>query len=88
MASAEVVYVATPEPFRAPVPRVVAPFLKVTVPVGVGTPEFPVTFAVNVTADPTAIEDADAVNAVVVDPAVITTVTELDVDAIFRESPA
>jgi hypothetical protein len=65
------------------VPRVVEPFLKVTVPVG----EVPVTFAVKVTLDPTANEVGEAVRAVVVDPAVMTTVTELEVEAIFRASP-
>jgi hypothetical protein len=44
--------VAIPEPFSVPVPSVVAPSLKVTVPVGVG-PE-PVTVAVNVTDWPNA----------------------------------
>lgn len=76
-------YVATPEPFRVPVPRVVAPLLNVTVPVGAD----PVTVAVNVTLDPTAIEDAEAVRAVVVDPVVTTTATELEVEAVFRASP-
>lgn len=76
-------YVATPEPFRVPVPRVVAPFLNVTVPVGAD----PVTVAVNVMLDPTAIEDAEAVRAVVVDPVVTTTATELEVEAVFRASP-
>ena len=49
MASAEVVYVATP-PLKVPVPREVLPFLKVTVPVGVPAPgEAAVTVAVNMT---------------------------------------
>ena len=39
--------VATPEPLRVPVPRVAAPSLKVTVPVGV--PPVPVTVAVKLT---------------------------------------
>ena len=38
---------ATPEPFRVPVPNVVPPSIKVTVPVGVLP--VPVTVAVNVT---------------------------------------
>jgi hypothetical protein len=42
-----VLNVATPEPFRVPVPRFVPPSIKVTVPVGV--PPVPVTVAVNVT---------------------------------------
>lgn len=46
-----VVNVATPEPFNVPVPRVVAPSLNVTVPVGV--PEAAATVAVNVTGEPT-----------------------------------
>ncbi len=42
--------VATPEPFSVPVPRVVAPSLNVTVPVGVPTPgATTLTVAVNVT---------------------------------------
>ena len=45
--NAEVVSVAWPEPFRVPVPRVVAPSLNVTVPVGVEAD--PVTVAVKVT---------------------------------------
>lgn len=48
-AKAAVENVATPEPLRAPVPRVVPPSLNVAVPVGV--PE-PVTVAVNVTEAP------------------------------------
>jgi len=63
------------------------PFIKVTVPVGAGTPEAPVTVAVKVTLDPTATEDAEAVKAVVVDPSVTLTVTVLDVDAVFLASP-
>src|SRR6266568_4625317 len=43
-------YVAWPEPFRVPVPRVLEPSLKVTVPVGVPAPGlFAVTVAVKVT---------------------------------------
>ena len=45
--SAAVANVPTPDPFSVPVPSVVAPSLKVTVPVGV--PPAPVTVAVNVT---------------------------------------
>jgi len=77
-----------PEPFSVPVPSAVVPFMKVTVPVGAGTPEVPVTVAVKVTLDPTAMEDAEAVKAVVVDPAVTLTVRVLDVDAVFLGSPA
>ena len=49
--SVVVLKVATPELFSVPVPRVVAPFRKVTVPVGVG-PEAAVTVAVKVTLVP------------------------------------
>jgi hypothetical protein len=45
--SADVLNVATPDPFKVPVPIVAAPSLNVTVPVGV--PGDPVTVAVNVT---------------------------------------
>src|SRR5947208_1019748 len=49
-ASVLVTNVAWPEPFRAPVPRVLEPSLKVTVPVGVPAPGlFAVTVAVKVT---------------------------------------
>jgi hypothetical protein len=61
--------------------------MKVAVPVGAGTPDVPVTVAVKVTLDPTAIEVADAVNAVVVDPSVTVTVTALDMDPVFAASP-
>src|SRR5437899_2050808 len=47
MASDEVGKVATPLPFRFPVPRVFVPSRKVTVPLGVPLPD--VTVAVNVT---------------------------------------
>ena len=87
MASADVAYVATPVAFSVPVPRVVAPFLKVTVPVGAGTLEVPVTVAVKVTLDPTAREAAEAVNAVVVDPRVTLTVRALEMDPVFVVSP-
>lgn len=86
-ASADALYVATPEPFSVPVPRVVAPFMKVTVPVGAGTPEVPVTVAVKVTLDPTAMEVSEAVRAVVVDPSVTVTVTALEVDPVLPASP-
>ena len=69
-------------------PSVDAPLLNVTVPVGAGTPEVPVTVAVKVMLDPTAIEVAEAVNAVVVDPGVTLTVMALDADPVFLESPA
>lgn len=48
--SVNVENVATPAPFRVPVPRVVAPSLKVTVPVGVPDPgDTAATVAVKVT---------------------------------------
>ena len=50
-ASALVLNVAFPEPLTAPVPRVVEPSLKVTLPVGVA-PEFGCTWAVKVTEFP------------------------------------
>jgi hypothetical protein len=62
--------------------------MKVTVPVGIGTPEAPVTVAVKVTLDPAAREDAEAVNAVVEDPSVTVTVTAVEADAVFLASPA
>ena len=47
--SDEVAKVATPEVLRVPVPSVVVPSLKVTMPVGVPVPPLAVTVAVNVT---------------------------------------
>jgi len=44
--------------------------------------------AVKVTLDPAAMEVAEAVKAVVVDPAVTVTVTEPETDATFLLSPA
>jgi hypothetical protein len=62
-----VVKVATPEPFKVPVPIVVAPSLNVTVPVGVGAPTtVPATVAVNVTGPPTVDGFALEVSVVVV----------------------
>ena len=58
--NAVVVRVATPA-LSVPVPRMVVPFLKVTVPVGLA----PVTVAVNVTDAPEAIELALEVRAMV-----------------------
>ena len=69
-------------------PSVEAPLLNVTMPVGAGTPEVPVTVAVKVMLDPTAIEVGEAVNAVVVDPSVTLTVRAVDADPVFLESPA
>ena len=80
-------YVATPDPFKVPGPSVVAPSMKVTMPVGAGPPVTPATVAVKVTPDPTTIEDDEAVKAVVVDPAVTVTVRALELEARFLESP-
>jgi hypothetical protein len=87
-ASAAELYVAVPAALSVPVPRVVVPFLKVTVPVGAGTPEVPVTVAVKVTLEPIAIEVAEAVSAVVVDPSVTLTVTALEVEPVSSALPA
>ena len=62
--SVVVLKMATPEPFKSLVPKVVAPSLKVTVPVGV--PPVPVTVAVNVTESPY-IEGVPDVMIVVID---------------------
>ena len=53
-ASDDVARVATPDPLRVPVPSVVVPSLKVTVPVGAPVPPLDVTVAVNVTDWPNA----------------------------------
>lgn len=68
-------------------PRVVVPFVKVTVPVGAGTPEAPVTVAVKVTPDPTATELAEVARAVVVAPTATVTWTTPEVDPVFLLSP-
>jgi hypothetical protein len=60
----------------------------VTVPVGAGTPDAPVTVAVKVTLDPTTMESEEAVNAVFVDPVVTFTVRAFEVNPRFRVSPA
>ena len=66
--SAVVENVATPEPLRVPVPMVVAPSLKVTLPVGVPVAgETGLTVAVNVTDWPYVEGLADVVTVVVVD---------------------
>lgn len=65
----------------------VAPSTKVTVPVGAGTPEVPVTVAVKVTLDPTAREVGEAVKAVDVDPRVTFTIRAFEVDPRFLVSP-
>ena len=78
---------ATPDVFSVPVPSEFAPSLKVTVPVGVGTPVVPVTVAVKVTLEPTGMEDAEAVRAVVVESTVTVTVRVFETDARLLESP-
>src|SRR5947199_7882741 len=66
-ASVLVANVAWPEPFRVPVPRVVEPSLKVTVPVGVPAPGlFAVTVAVKVTDCPDTDGLAEELTSVVV----------------------
>lgn len=72
---------------RVPVPSVVVPSLKVTVPVGFSAPDPPVTVAVNVMLEPTTADAAEEVSVVVLDAAVTVTATEVDVDARLRESP-
>ena len=64
-----------------------APSLKVTVPVGVGAPDGPVTVAVKVTLEPAAMDVAEAANLVVVDPSVTSTVTALEVEPVLLASP-
>ena len=73
--SVEVLNVATPEPFSVPVPSVVAPSLKVTVPVGVPVEEgeLSVTVAVNVTEAPE--QDGLAEEATAVDVLALFTVS-------------
>ena len=66
--SEEVLYVACPEPFRVPVPSVVAPSLNVTVPVGVPVPELGATVAVNITDCPTVDGFAEEIRVVMVGP--------------------
>ena len=68
--------VATPAPFSAPVPIIVAPSMNVTVAVGVPVLDDGVTLAVNVTLAPGATADALALSSVVVD----STVTEISTD--------
>ena len=70
-----------------PVPRVAAPSLNVTVPLGAAAPVPPVTVAVNVKLEPTTAELAEAVRAVVLAIDVIVTTTEVEADERLRESP-
>ena len=86
-ASADVAYVATPEAFSRPVPSVVVPSLKVTVPEGACAPDPPVTVAVNVKLDPTTADAAEEVRVVVLDAAVTVTAMAVELDARLRESP-
>lgn len=65
-ASVDVDRVATPEELRAPVPMVVVPSAKVTVPVGVVVPEAGATVAVKVTLVPLRAVEAEADSEVVV----------------------
>jgi len=82
------VYVATP-PLKVPVPRVVAPSLKVTVPVGVPEPgDAAATVAVKVTDWPNVLGFTLEVTAVVV-PALLTTWdSALEVEPVKFVSPA
>ena len=67
VAKAPAEYVVTPEVFNVPMPSVVVPSRKVTVPVGVPVlPLAPVMVAVKVTLPPAVIVEAEAVSAVVV----------------------
>jgi len=83
------VKLATPLPFSVPVPSVVAPSMKVTVPVGV--PEvLDVIVAVNVTGEPLEAETAELTNVAMVAMAaagVIVSVNAGEVLAVKLESP-
>src|SRR5206468_157306 len=71
---------AWPALSRVPVPRMVEPSLKVTVPVGVPAPGlFAVTVAVNVTACPDSEGLAEEVTPVVVPGSVVVVVVDVDV---------
>src|SRR6058998_3627851 len=79
-ASVLVTNVAWPEPFRVPVPRVLEPSLKVTVPVGVPAPGlFAVTVAVKVTGCPDTDGWSEEVRPVVVPGSVVVVVVDVDV---------
>jgi hypothetical protein len=90
-ASAVVLKVATPLAFSGPVPRLVDPSRKVTVPVGTPLVDWGVTVAVNVTLWPAVTCIAEAVNAVVVaavvGAAVTATLTAAETDPAFLLSP-
>lgn len=84
--SVEVVKVATALPLSVPVPRLVAPSRKVTVPVGV--PEvLEVIVAVKVTAAPLDAEGAELRRTAVVAARVTVSVTGAEVLAVKLESP-
>jgi hypothetical protein len=72
--------VATPCPFNVPIPRVVVPFTKVTVPVGTTLPEVATTVAVRLTVCPTVIVVGDAAIEVVVPPFAAVTATTAAVE--------
>ena len=83
-ASPLVVNVAWRELFRVPVPRMLGPSLKVTVPVGVPAPGlFAVTVAVNVTGCPNTDGCTEAVRPVVV-PGSVVVVVVVDVDVVVE----
>ena len=90
-ASVVVLKVATPLAFNAPVPRLVDPSRKVTVPVGTPLPDWGVTVAVNVTLWPVVTCAAEAVSTVVVatvlGAAVTVTLTAAETEPAFLLSP-
>jgi hypothetical protein len=87
-ASVEVVNVAWPETFSVPVPRLVAPSRKVTVPVGVPAPgAFTVTVAVSVTACPNTEGFAEEATVVAVDALFTVSLDAADVLVLKLLSP-
>jgi hypothetical protein len=76
-----------PVPKRLALPRTVAPFLKVIVPVG-PAPEVEVTVAVNVVGLPTATGFTLAVSAVLVESTLTTWLSAVEVLVLFNVSPA
>jgi hypothetical protein len=85
IASALAVKVATPLAFNVPVPSVVVPSTKVTVPAGMPFGE--VTVAVKVTGVPVAVGEAVVARAVVVGKKPIVSVTVFDVEPVNALSP-
>ena len=84
-ASVLVVNIAWPEPFSVPVPRVLRPSLKVTVPVGVPAPGlFAATVAVKVTGCPNTDGWTEEVSPVVVPGSVVVVV---DADVVVEVVP-